>query len=38
MNWSSTMDDAPDLADFAGLLLIVLIGYALIRGLELIFA
>ena len=31
------MDDAPDLADFVGLLLIVLIGYALIRGMEVLF-
>ena len=31
------MDDAPDLADLAGLLLIVSIGYALIRGMEVLF-
>ena len=31
------MDDAPDLADLAGLLLIVIIGYALIRGMEVLF-
>ena len=32
------MDDVPGFADFAGLLLIVLVAYSLIKGLELIFA
>ena len=31
------MDDAPDLADLAGLLLIVLVAFALIKGLEVLF-